>query len=117
MTTTIYQDSDSIAPELVHAYEPETDVATTFHETISGRVIATLRPALPRSGTLNLVFYTEEAAWAAEDFHRRLAFFQLDDTDSPHINMTYGVNGRMRVTLDDDSGAAWILEVPFREIT
>lgn len=106
----------TIAPTLILGYQTSSMVEPVEHVLLNGDVRYTLRPARPRSGTLNLFFATEQKAWEAFALHRQAGTFDLDDNDIPAVSMLYLVAGDLSIGLDPETRARWLLNVPYKEI-
>lgn len=117
--TTIIHSSGVIVPEVVDGYEPAIDVRSIVH-TILGRSDpdVTFRPAGMRTGVLSFVFAARASAWAAVAVLRVPQVLTLTDADVPEVNMSFVVApGQLRPTLDPETRAVWIVEVPYAEVT
>lgn len=120
MTTTItYPGATApIVPILVDGYASNRQSGVTVHP-IAGRSSpdVTLAPAALRTGVLRLLFSEEADAKAAEDAHALPVAFTLSSDDRTTIDMYYVVTDSIARTLDGQTRAVWIIEVPFQEVT
>lgn len=105
-------------PDLVLGYRTSWATNNIVHDIIgSAEPAYTLRAPGPRSGTLNLFYATESAAWEAAALHRQLDVFEYTDTDRPRHSMRYVVaDGDLEIELDDTTRNRWVLPVPYREV-
>lgn len=115
MTATITKGVIEITPDLVVGYEVRTETTTVIHELVGGGTHVTDGPDRLRTGTLTLLFSSEEDALAAQDAHMAGGTFALSDTVRD-IAMTYVRRGGMTYRLDPDTLNKWLLEVGFQEI-
>lgn len=95
-------DAASTEPLLVLGYETARESGTVVHEVIGGGIAVTLAPAAPRSGTLQLLYASETAAFAALNLHSAPSVFELSDVDRDPVGMTYVVKGVIALALTDD---------------
>lgn len=119
MSTTITYTGGTITPEVVEGFSASRSARSIVHN-IMGRTDPdiTLRPAGLRKGTLTLVFATGALAQAAEAILAVPQIFALSDADVPEVNMQFVVaDGDIRTTLDLETQTAWLVEVPYQEIT
>lgn len=117
-TITTSPAGQTIRPTLVLGFETAIETRHITHEVLgTGAVDVTMRPAAPRSGTLRLLFETENAAATAFSLHFDANTFTLADTDRPLVvNMRYVPIGAVRLVLDDESRSLWTVEVPYQEV-
>lgn len=116
MTVTLSTGLVSVNPELALPYEFEYSQTTIVHE-VPGRPFpdVTLRPAGPRSGTLQLLFIGHSAALAAAALHLDGDVLTLEDTTTPAMDMSYVAVDRTRL-VQQESVHPWMLLVPFQEV-
>lgn len=115
MTITLSHAGTSIVPAIVNGYRTTKDTTNVVHPTISGRVVVTVGPTLPRAGTLELIFDSRATAFAALDLHSDPGVFQLIDSDMPQLDMVYAVTGSLDLERDTNTLDSWIIRVPFQE--
>lgn len=118
MSTIITYAGGTITPAVVNGFDATRPTRTIVH-TILGRADPdiTFRPAGLRSGTLQLVFPTGEAAAAAEAALAVPRLFALADDDVPEVAMQFVVaDGDITSELDMTTQTVWILGVPFQEV-
>lgn len=119
MATVITHSTGTITPEEVNGFASAREARTIIH-TILGRSDpdVTLRPAGLRTGTLKLVFATGAASAAAEAVVRYPQVLTLSDADVPEVGMSFVVaEGEITNTLDLETQAVWVLEVPYQEVS
>jgi hypothetical protein len=105
-----------IQPALVLGYESARSSRNIVHEVLgTGKVNVTFRPSPSRSGTLRMLFLTEQAAADAEYVHHQAYRFTLADVDRPSIAMSYVVKGDITRELDPQTRKLWTVNVPFVE--
>jgi hypothetical protein len=105
-----------ITPLLVLGYETTRQSQSIFHDIIGGGQDVTLRPASLRSGTLRLLFATEDDAVAAETAHAAGKVLRLADADRPSVTMSYVLDGALTRRLDDGTRKLWTLDVAYQEV-
>lgn len=118
--TTITHSTGVITPTIVDGYSAARTPRTILHP-ILGRADddVTFRPAALRKGSLTLVFALEADARNAADI---LAIPQLLTLSDPDIDiaMSFVLSedaGDLEISLDDETRDAWVLTVPFREVS
>lgn len=118
MSTTITRTSDTAEthPDLVLGYATSVESRNVIHDLIDGSIAVTLVAARPRAGTLELFYVDEAEAWAALSMHRSADSFTIVDSDRPDIGMTYVVDGRIGLALDDSTRDHWQVSVGYQEV-
>lgn len=119
-TTITYQGGNTITPSLVtiDTFDMATEPRTVVHDILDGPPVHTLRPAAPLTGTLQLLFRTEQAATDCMRSHRVPALFTVASTDRPVLNFDYVVTGgAITLTIDAETASHWIVGVPFQGVT
>lgn len=119
MVTTITSSivGDTTTPTLVLGWDSRRRGGSIVHQIIgSSSVDVTLRPASPRSGTLELFYLTRATALACEAMHAKAARFTLVDTDLPEIGMQYAVTDALGVKLDEATRTRWVVSIGFEQI-
>lgn len=119
MSTIITSGSETITPVLVTGYGSSRESANIIHTVLgSPNPDVTIRPAALRSGTLSLLFDDEAESLAAELLHTTGQTFAVVSTERASVEMTYVVGrGTIDRELDDATRDAWIVRVPFQEVT
>jgi len=118
MAAQIIHGETIITPRLVLSYESSQESRNIEH-TILGRSDPdiTQRPAGTRTGTLELFFLDEADAEAARVAHTEVGTFSLVWPERPSTEMTYVLGqGELVRTLDPETRARWIVQVPYREV-
>ena len=87
-----------------------------IHDLIGGGIAVALVAPRPRSGQMELLYQTEAEAFAGANLHREETSFALAETDTPHVSMTYVVDGTVDVRLDEDTLVLWIVTVGYQEV-
>jgi hypothetical protein len=119
MSTVITYSGGSITPDMVLSYQSAREAGNIVHP-ILGRANpdVTFRPAMLRTGRLELGFYSataEDDSLAAEQAHALGVIFTVASTDRSSIEMSYVVSGAVVRTLTEQR-TAWTLEVDFQEV-
>ena len=108
--------SESTEPTLVLGYDTEQESMNQVYDIIGGGIAVALVRPRPRSGTLRLFYLTEADADAARELHTRETTFSLVSSERSSIAMTYVLDGRLRVELDEETRDRWVVEVGYQEI-
>ena len=115
----IQHSAGAIVPQIIDGYQVTRDAHTIVH-TVLGRVSpdVTLRDAGTRRGELSLVFEVEGVAHAAVGVLSSPQVLTLVTPDRPTLGMQFVVaDGSLSVELDDETRDAWVVRVPFVEVT
>lgn len=117
--TTITNGTDVISPDLVLGYKSSRTARTVIHDILDrSDPDVSLRAAASRSGTLELLFADETAATNAETLHTGISVWSILDPDRASVAMSYVVaDGDIERELDDETRNAWVVRVPYREVT
>lgn len=117
MTTTITDSISSITPDLVLEYNTERESRNVLHNVI-GKAEQDVSLELDglRYGTLHLFFESKTDAWVAYDQLGAIGTWELTDTDTPEIGMSFVRQGPMKMGLDPVSRRRWIIEVDYQEV-
>lgn len=107
---------DVTSPVLVLGWETKRQSQNIIHDLIGGGIGVTLIRPRPRSGTLELLYTSEDDAAEALEFHGRETTFSLSDTDRSSVAMTYVVNGECGLALDRDTRDVWVVAVGYQEV-
>lgn len=102
-------------PIMVTGYEATRQGRNTTTDLIGGGILVALRAPRPRSGTLELLYDDEAAAFAAVELHATETTFTLTDTARDGVGMTYTA-GTSRISLEDQTRAVWLVSVEFQEV-
>lgn len=87
-----------------------------IHDLVGGGIAVSLVTPRPRNGSMDLLYDTEAAAFAAAELHLQETTFTLTETDPASVSMTYVVDGDIRVRLDESSLLAWVVTVSYQEV-
>lgn len=120
MTTTITAagSGDTTSPLTVVGYEAARESRNQTRDLLDGGIAVVLNKPRPRSGTLRLLYAEEAQAFAAMDIHAQETTFTLETDDRVSVGMTYVLGeGDVTIALDDETRDAWVVSVPFQEIT
>lgn len=113
---TITQGATTIQPELVTGYETVRQSATTVHRIIDrAEPDATLQAAGGRTGTLEMWCSTYLVALAVEEIHTRTGVLALANDEAPGQDMTYVVDGELRVRPEWGT-PRWLVTVAYAEV-
>ena len=118
MTTTISNGTTSTTPAVDMSAQQNRPVRNLVHPLIGSPVPdVTLRDPGARTGSLELVYATDDAARAAESLHRTGGVFTLTDDQQPDRNMTYVLApGALSVRQELPYQHLWVLTVPYQEV-
>lgn len=119
MTTTITANNGagSTTPtSVLSPYSSDWESRNIIHDLIGGGIAVSLVAPRPRSGTYEVLYQTEEAAYACVALHREETTFTLADTDRPSVGMTYVLNGQTSVRLDPDTLEWFIVTIGYQEV-
>lgn len=103
-------------PLLVTGYDTARQSRNIVHDLLSDDIAVILVPARPRSGTLELLYDDETNARGALDLHGQASTFDLVSDERESVNMTYVVDGEVRLTLEDETRSLWLLAVGYQEV-
>lgn len=120
MTTTITAagSGNTTSPNLIDGYEAGRRSRNQTIDLISGGIAVILVSPRPRSGTLELLYVDEAEAFAAVALHAEETVFTLESDERAPVNMVYVVgDGDVGIALDDETRDAWVVTIPFQEIT
>lgn len=89
---------------------------TITHEILDGPPVHTLRPAKPQTGTLTLLFSTEQTAHRAKDQLTAAAVFTITSTDSANLPARIIVR-TVRVEQHDRAEGVWTVLIDYEAVT
>lgn len=115
-TITRTSDSATTSPVLVDGYEAALSSRNVVHDLIGGDIAVTLVTPRPRAGELVLVYDDEADAWAGFNLHSVADTFTLVSDEVTPADMMYVLDGDVRIALDDESRAVWVVTVGYQEI-
>lgn len=113
----IYANGNGYTPTLVLDYEESRTGGNVLH-TVIGRPDpdVTLRAAGLKHGSLRLFFTSNATARAcANDLAVAGVHYWEDVTAS--IDFSFVVDGDVRLRAEDETGAVWVVEVEYQEVT
>lgn len=119
MATTITHSTGSIAA-FVNGYEAEREARTIVHLILNrSEPDVTLRAPGLRTGTLKLLIADQAEALTAYGILSVPQVFAIADPDTPAIDMSFVIpdGSPIGIALDPETQDAWILTVPFAEVT
>lgn len=105
----------TIIPDALEGFESRSVSRSVVHDLLSGDVAITQWPARAEAGTLMLVFFGREQAFAARNLLSEVTIWQMSNVEIGQIGMSFVVTDDLLLTLSA-TGAAWLLEVPFQSI-
>ena len=115
--TQITSGGTTLEPILVDGYRSVRSAGNIVHTLVDNEWPAiTLRPARPRTGTLNLLCAELDDALAMDTLHAAANVVTLVDSDHPGLNMTYVASGTVQLELDNETRSRWWVRVDFQEI-
>lgn len=116
--TEITDGVDTITPHTVTGYEADAEVRHVVHQIIGrDEDDISLVPASLRVGALECLCVSKADAWALHALLVEPGTFALTDDDHDELAMSFVVDGRVRITLEDETRALWLVEFGFREVT
>lgn len=116
MTTTLSNGTTTLTPTVVLGWNSEQPTRTQIHPIIGASIPdITTRPALKRSGTLEVLFASETDAESCRTMHTAAGVFELASTDLDTIDMSYVVAGSVKLQLDDTI-TQWIVTIGYQEV-
>jgi hypothetical protein len=116
-TITANNGAGSTTPHFITLpYETGHQSRSVVHDLLGGGLAVSLVTPRPRSGELQLLYVDEATANAGRLLHLQETTFTLTETSRATVNMTYVVDGEVRVTLDTD-GHAWVVSIGYQEVT
>lgn len=104
----------------VNGYEATREARTIVHPILNrSEPDITLRPAGLRTGTLTLLIAEQADAVSAFGILSVPQVFTITDPDTPAIDMSFVTpeGGTIGIALDPETQDAWILTVPFAEVS
>lgn len=117
MTTTVSNGITTLTPTVVLGWESRQPSKTQIHPILgSTNPDVTTRPALLRTGTLELMFATEANANSCRTMHTAAGVFTLTSNDLSYISMSYVVAGEVTVKLDDVTLNRFVVSIDFQEV-
>lgn len=110
--------TDTTTPDLILPWSTEQDSANVFHD-IQGATTpwVSIQGARARRGDLALFYTTESDAEAARVMFSEPDTFTIDYDERTSLEMTFAVDGTVRVELDDQTSAHWVVRFGYREVT
>ncbi|WNM25245.1 hypothetical protein [Demequina capsici] len=117
MSTTVTDGVTTLTPILVTGWSSTRLARNVLHDIVGTEwPEVTLRPAAPRSGTLQLLCATLADGVAMEAFHAQAKVLTLADPESAPLGMNYVASGRIDLDIDEDTRDKWIVSVEFKEV-
>jgi hypothetical protein len=98
-------------------FETSSVSRNVVHPLIGGGLVVSLVAPMPRSGSFEALYATEAEAFACAALHEHETSFALDESDRPHIAMTYVLDGSgVSVRLDEDTLDLWVVTVAYQAV-
>lgn len=119
MTTTISRSSDATtsAPSFVMGYETTRTAQNIFTPLIDGTLVVTAIPPKLRSGTLNLFYPSESAAWTAYAYFAVATRYRIvETTGASAVGMYFYTEGDITIQLDPETLTQWTVAVGYQEV-
>lgn len=107
----------STTPLEVTGYAATRASRNVIHDTIDGGLAVVLVSPRPRSGTLELLYDDEAAAFAALNMHALETTFSLSSTERGAVGMTYVLAGDLTIELEGQTRHLWLVRVAYQEVT
>ena len=115
-TITASNGAGSTVPHFITLpYDTGHQSRSVVHDLIGGGIAVSVVAPRPRSGELVLLYTDEGTANSARLLHLHETTFTLTETSTPTANMTYVVDGEVRVSLGVD-GHAWMVSIGYQEV-
>ena len=100
---------------IIVPYETGWESRSVVHDLIGGGIAVSVVAPRLRAGDMDLLYLTEADAFACAALHGIRTSFTLVESDRPHLNMTYVVDGSgIRVRLEDNANT-WIVTLSYQE--
>ncbi len=116
-TITATATDETVNPDLILGYITYRNSRNVVHDLLDGGIGVVFTAPRPRSGTLELLFEDETAAFEALALHEQESTFVLSSTERDVVDMTYVLGeGQLGLSLDDQTRTAWVLSVPYQEV-
>jgi len=120
MSDLIVYEADTIAPTLILGYTARQEASNVVHPII-GRANpdVTLRPAMLRSGTLQMLFSSPTAETESDAARQVLAtagVLSLMSSDRASIDMAFVTTGAITRELDTQTLRHWLVSFDFQEV-
>lgn len=106
----------SFSPKTITRVDGSNDSANIVHQLIDGTIAATLVGDLPPSGTLTVIFTSDNEMRAAREILARPCAFALASSTRPVVDMTFIRQGQLRPGMNDTVRSIWEFEVGYQEV-
>ncbi|WP_396659513.1 hypothetical protein [Microbacterium sp.] len=118
MATITAQDGtgDSTTPVQLERWETGAESGNTVTPMLDGTLAVTVIGDLPRAGTLQLLYASDEAAEAARVLLARRTTFALTAPERPVFDMHFARFGTITPAIHDELDDVWQISVGFQEI-
>lgn len=113
---TITNGTTTITPDLVLGVDSSQQGGSIVNDILGGGTVTTVRPALPRAGTLSLFFLDEASAEACRALHATGAVLTYDEPEHTSRHLVYTATS-IGPALDDETRKRWTVAIGFREVT
>lgn len=114
---TISDGVTTIDVPIVDGYQGSSEAKTLEHETLTGGMNYTLRPAAPQKGTLRCVLADDGDAASLYELARAGSPTLTFTSDRAGVGMDFVVaGGDVTRELDSATVAAWVIQIPYREL-
>lgn len=114
--STITAPTGTYTPALVRNYRASQRMGTVVHDLLTGNVDLTLRPAGPRTGSMELLFTDEPTAHACRAAHAAAVLLTFASPEAPAAAMTYTAVDTVELAEDPEIDGHWWLTVSFQEV-
>jgi hypothetical protein len=116
MTISLTQGATILYPEIVTGYDTTRKSSSTLHKVIGrGDPDVTLGSISTRSGTLEIWCSSYLVALDVEGLHTRTGVVVLADTLAPGKDMSYVVDGEVRVSPEMGT-SRWLVSIAYAEV-
>jgi hypothetical protein len=89
--------------------------ANVVHTLIGRDTAVSVTGARPRSGEFQALYDTEAEAFECVTLHRGATTFTLTDSGIPTVDMSYAIDGEVRLTLEADL-RHWVVTIGYMRV-
>lgn len=117
--TTLYATTapeTTVTPVAVTRYDALHESANIIHQMLDGSIAATLIGDRPASGTVEMIFTTDEDAALARTILGARSRLVLEGNIRPAFDMTFVRQGALAAAVHDEARDVWVLSVGFQEV-
>lgn len=112
----VAEDGRSSAPMLVTEYSARRQGRSVVHDTLDSDVAVVLNSARPRSGTMTLLYASENEAHDSVNLHSSAQLFWISVTGRHRLAMRYAVVGDVSIEVDRVTRDHWHVTIAWQEM-